>query len=91
MQRLTGFIALCPGCAEGRHIHLAEANGRYEVAYKRLLMINRWTQEEAERHIARARALCERRSGIEWVQDFGFLGRIGEGVERASKDTVGRG
>lgn len=71
VQKLTGFVALCPGCAEGRYIHLAEAKGRYEVAYKRLLMVNRWMPEEADRHIARARALYERRCEVAWAQDFG--------------------
>lgn len=70
VQRLTGFAALCPGCAEARYIRTAERRGRYEVAYKRLLMVNRLTPEEADMHIAQANALLERRTRIEWEQDF---------------------
>lgn len=84
VQRLTGCVAPCPGCAEGRYIHLAEAKGRYEAAYKRLLMVNRWTPEEADRHIARAEALYERRSGIEWIQDFGLVEECGDEKEQSA-------
>lgn len=87
VQKLTGFVALCPGCAEGRYIHLAEAKGRYEAAYKRLLMINRWTPEEADKHIALAKALYERRGEIDWSQEFGLVG--GADGNRLSTGTGG--
>lgn len=76
VQTLTGFIALCPGCAEGRYIRISEKKGRYETAYKRLLMINRWTPEEVDIHIAQAEALRERRSRIKWAQDFSLAEKI---------------
>lgn len=86
VQELTGFVAVCPGCAEARYVHLAEAKGRYEAAYKRLLMVNRWTPEEADKHIARARALYERRCEIEWLQDFRRIGEMDAKRYRTNTD-----
>lgn len=86
-----GFVALCPGCAEGRYVHLSEAKGRYESAFKCLLTINRWTPEEADMHIARVHALCERRSSMEWAQDFTLVEKVGAGLCRAKPGGARRG
>lgn len=84
-QTLTGFICLCPGCAEVRHIGLASPNGRYEIAFKRLMMVNRWTADEAGAYMERVEAVHERRREVSWEQDMSLAFRW---TESASEKEV---
>lgn len=69
-----------PGLRRVQYLGFASLRGRYGIAYRRLLMVNRWTTTDADRHVARAEAVFERRSDIEWVQDFSLVQEPDVGV-----------
>ena len=51
IQKLTGFISLCPKCHSVKHIGLAQIQGRYDIAFKKLMEVNNWSSQDAENYI----------------------------------------
>ena len=80
-QRLDRMIALCPACHEVKHIGLASARGRTDVALTHLAVVNGWTMPEAIAHVVAAKQRWEQRSAYEWVLDLSALSEHGVDVD----------
>lgn len=70
---LLGFIALCPSCHEVKHIGLATKRGRFEIAKKHFMKVNKLTSHEADKHITNAFKLFEKRSNEEWIMNLELI------------------
>ena len=73
IQRLNGFVALCPQCHEVKHMGMANLRGRGDVAVEHLAKINRWSESEARRYVNSAFNKWLERSMVEWSVDLGLL------------------
>lgn len=73
IQKLSGFIALCPACHEVKHYGRACAVGRAAQAQQHFLKVNGCTPQEMREHIVRAKALWTERSRAEWTQDLSWF------------------
>ena len=76
VQRLKGLIALCPFCHEVKHIGLASLRGRGEIAIKHLAQVNGWSKSKAEKHVASASRLWQKRSKHEWTLNLSWLDQL---------------
>ena len=77
VQKLTGFIALCPRCHECKHIGLAHIKGNFDRAIRKIAGVN---YPEEEKRIYLARGLVEmafevwrERSKHQWELDINFV------------------
>jgi hypothetical protein len=75
VQRLTGFIALCPACHEVKHFGRATHIGRGHLALAHLMRVNQWSLDQAQGHISSAFREWERRSSVAWTLDLSWLDR----------------
>ncbi len=73
VQRLMGFVALCPACHEVKHIGLAKVRGRYEEALKHFAKVNGVNVAEAEESVTVAVSLWMDRSKQDWELDITYL------------------
>lgn len=73
IQKLKGFIALCPQCHEVKHMGLASIRGRKEVAIAHLARVNKWSEAEARRYVGSAVMKWLDRSNTNWSIDLGLL------------------
>jgi hypothetical protein len=80
VQRLVRIIALCTACHGVTHFGRAQATGEAEAAMSHLQWVTGMASVEAERHVAQAFALWERRSGREWTLDLSILADAGVSV-----------
>jgi len=78
VQRLTGFIALCPSCHAVKHLYrtqrIAFERGDpsiYENALAHLQKVNGWDSAQLSTYLAQVRADFDRREALgPWQQDF---------------------
>lgn len=97
IQRLRGLIALCPSCHEVKHIGLAGIRGKSVEATAHLAIVNGWSYDAAEAHVARAFEVWEERSAWDWELDLSWLEEQGircgaenaEEVGSAAKGAIG--
>ena len=73
IQKLAGFIALCPACHEVKHYGRACAGGRAAQAQQHFLNVNGCTPQEMRAHIENAKARWIARSRAEWTQDLSWF------------------
>jgi hypothetical protein len=81
IQKLTGFIVLCPACHEVKHIGLAELNGNLDRAIQHLAKINYWSAHDARLYAEDAFELWSHRSHHHWTLDLSLLERFGIKIE----------
>jgi len=75
-QRLTGLVALCPRCHEVKHIGRADAVGNLPRALEHLMVVNGWSDDEAELYIQVAFEVWHERSNYDWTLDVSYLDEI---------------
>jgi len=73
IQKLGGLLALCPACHEVKHIGLAGARGRAEIAVKHLAQVNEWDLEAACLHVDSCFEVWSQRSEHQWQLDISFV------------------
>jgi len=76
IQKLIGFIALCPDCHQIKHIGLARIKGNFEKAKKHLMKINKISEEKADEYIEEVFEKWVKRSKEEWNIDLKFLNNL---------------
>ncbi len=77
IQRLYGFISLCPSCHEVKHMGFANVRDRGDIATEHLAKVNNWPANDASRYVKAAfKKWCER-STFEWEIDLSLLDEIG--------------
>ncbi len=80
IQKLVGFVALCPACHEVKHIGLATTRGRASIATDHLAIVNDWSLAEAEAHVEACFDVWEERSRHQWQLDISCLQNYGIAV-----------
>lgn len=73
VQRLVGFIALCPHCHGAKHYGRTQVMGYAEDANEQLKKVNGWSEEELTAHLQAARDQWLRRSAHEWTLNLDWL------------------
>lgn len=73
IQKLTGFRSVCKDCHETYHLGYASVRDRYEVAFRRLVTINRILKHEEEEFEEEIFSKFLRRSDLEWTLDLSLL------------------
>lgn len=77
IQRLKGFMALCPPCHMVKHIGLAGLKGNAEIVHERFKKINGLSDEDAMILIGYSWMKWEERSEHEWKLDVSILKDFG--------------
>lgn len=75
IQKLEGFILLCKMCHHVKHIGLAgilanQGKLDYEKVMEHFCKVNGCTKKEFEEHKAKAFEIWQKRSRLQWKQDF---------------------
>lgn len=73
IQKLTGMIALCPGCHRVKHIGRAQIQGEYGIALSHLAKVNGWTKEDAQLYVEAQFEQWAKRSKYQWKLDISIL------------------
>ena len=73
VQKLTGFISLCPKCHQVKHAGLAQMRGKLNEVIEQLCKVNNMTNEEAVSYISESFVEYRRRSKEKWKLDISFL------------------
>lgn len=73
VQKLTGFISLCPYCHEVKHMGFANIQGRGKEARKHLSDINSWTKDKTDKYVDEQFDVWSQRSHFPWELDISLL------------------
>ncbi|MQY20202.1 UvrD-helicase domain-containing protein [Nocardia macrotermitis] len=73
IQRLRRIILLCTDCHQTTHFGYAQITGNESHAFNHLMRVTGLSATEAQRHIADAFRLWERRSARDWTLDLSIL------------------
>ena len=76
LQKLVGFISLCPLCHKTKHIGLAEINGELDIVYKQLMKVNGMTDIEVEDYIEEEYNVWRRRNKLAWYTDISYVDKF---------------
>ena len=87
IQTLVGMIALCPNCHMVKHIGYAEVSGRFALAVKHLMKINKLTKAEAGKVISEAFSKWVERSKKSWTVDISQLKDYGIDISKLKKES----
>ena len=77
IQKLVRLIALCPLCHQVKHFGRTELMGDADRAVMHLMHVNRWSRQDALKHIKEAAEAWERRSAMKWTLDVTHLQELG--------------
>jgi len=77
IQRLKGFMSLCPPCHQVKHIGLAGLRGNTEIVHERFKKINGLSDKDATILIGYSWEKWEERSEYEWKLDVSILEDFG--------------
>ena len=73
IQKLEGFIALCPSCHKVKHFGYARVSGNEDKAYKQLCTVNNISMEEAADIVFNAFEKWEERSRKQWEVNTDYI------------------
>jgi hypothetical protein len=73
MVHFAGLQALCPGCHQICHFGKTMATGAGETAMARMMFLNNWTHEEAQKTVDHAFKEWEARSSKQWLLNTDIL------------------
>lgn len=73
IQRLDGFIALCPMCHKVKHIGLSSQNGEYEMCVKHLRTVNKWSRRRENKYLDEVQQQFLERSKHIWTIDLSYV------------------
>lgn len=73
IQKLKGFIALCPQCHQVKHAGFARINDKESEVIKQLMKINKMTYNMADNYIIESFKIWEKRSEKQWKVDITYL------------------
>ncbi len=73
LQTLVRLIALCPACHECKHIGLACARGRGDIAIAHLARVNRWSINRTNNYIEHSAQVWQTRSQFQWTLNISSL------------------
>lgn len=73
VQKLKGFIALCPHCHKVKHAGLAQINGEEELVLRKLMEVNNMSEIAAIDYLSESFYIWEQRSVYDWTVDLTYL------------------
>lgn len=76
IQKLVGFVALCPSCHEVKHIGRTEKIGRLKYAMQHLMKVNMLNKTQTDKMIEDAFATWRERSEHEWKIDVSYIDKF---------------
>lgn len=76
IQKLVGFVALCPSCHEVKHIGRAEKMGMLRHAMQHLMAVNAINKSQVDKIVEDAFATWEERSEHKWKVDVSYLDKF---------------
>jgi len=78
IQKLIGFIALCPNCHKVKHYGYATITNNAELVFNYFIKINNINKEEAIKYIDNVFELWKLRSKYNWEVNIDFLDKYME-------------
>lgn len=75
-QILKGLIALCPKCHKVKHAGLAHIRGELNLVLNQLMVVNKWSHEDAFEYLRDAFDLYRERSNHQWELDISILNKL---------------
>lgn len=72
IQKLVGFISLCPLCHKVKHFGLAQISGEGEIAFNQLMKVNKMTEEEARKYLNEDNGSTYR-DRFKWELDISYV------------------
>jgi len=76
VQKLIGFIAICPACHQVKHIGLSRMRGLEEDCMKHLVKINNINEAQAYTYIENSFAIWDERNKQDWKLDISLLEEV---------------
>ena len=73
IQKLVGFICLCPDCHLVKHMGFANTQGRHDEAFGHFIKVNKLSIEEAKEIEDETWKLWTERSNNKWFQDISYV------------------
>lgn len=73
VQKLKGFISLCPRCHQIKHIGRAMAMGKQALVFKHFVKVNNCSFSELLSHLKVSYLLHRERSLHQWKMDFSLI------------------
>jgi 5-methylcytosine-specific restriction endonuclease McrA len=78
IQRLIGFIALCPKCHQVKHLGHSRIKGLYNTAIKHLRKVNGFSKKQCDKYIDEVYAKYFERSKHNWKLDLSHMENYGK-------------
>ena len=78
IQKLTGLIILCPTCHSVKHFGftLNQTKGNPVAAIRKLMIINKWDDDQTAKYIEEKFKQWAERSTHPWKMDYTWLEKI---------------
>lgn len=79
VQRLVGFIALCPNCHAIKHVGHARATlskTRLQKLYRHQRVVNKWRKAKQAAHLARMANQQKRRNALKWTVNITYARKL---------------
>ena len=73
IQKLVGFIALCPYCHLCKHTGFAQIKGKQNIVAKQLIKVNSMSEEELEEYYISVYKQWRKRSEHSWKVDVSYI------------------
>lgn len=73
IQKLIGFISLCPNCHKTKHIGLSMLYKQEDIAIEQLMKVNNMTEEEALEYIDKSFEIWHERSNKKWKIEISYI------------------
>jgi 5-methylcytosine-specific restriction endonuclease McrA len=75
IQKLIGFMALCPLCHQVKHAGRSMAMGKQNQLIQRIRKINQWDQSRVDQYLAESFEVNKERSTHEWALDLKLISK----------------
>lgn len=73
IQKLVGFISLCPLCHKVKHIGLAQINNQLDIAKNHLMKVNSIGKRTADLYIEQSFNIWKERNKNNWIVDVNYI------------------
>lgn len=73
IQKLIGFISLCPLCHKVKHIGLAQVNNQLDIAKNHLMKVNSIGKRTATIYIEQSFNIWKERNKNNWLVDVNYI------------------
>ena len=75
VQKLVGFISLCPKCHKVKHAGLSQIKNEEELVIRHLMKVNSITRKQAVDYIIKSFKIWEQKSNKQWSLDISYIDR----------------